>query len=181
MPEDATDTIHEEIPTPVISDEIWKLILDRSKIPEVMLHMLKGEVWVVEETKDGELVGKWIQKGEPLMNEKGIRFFTPLLYSLVTPDKLATFITEQEVNRLTLEMMEAIIDVIEERCDEFEIPASNRSFVCRILEHFYFLSLTASRKGTILNALKPAYERKELYSPMQKKRGFMPTFLGGGQ
>lgn len=179
-PRNTTDLVREEIPTPVMSDEIWKLILDRSRIPETIIHMLKGEVWIVKDN-NGQLVGSWEKRGEALMNDRGIRFFTPLLYSAITPDKLTTFITEEETNRMVKDMMESIIEVIWERGDEFEIPASNRSYVCRMIEHYYFLSLTSSRKGTILNALKPAYERKEVYSPNPRPGKFkMPSFLGGG-
>jgi len=173
--------VHDELPIPAVSDEIWKLILDRTRVPESLIHMLKGEVWAVSYDKENNPVGKWEKRGESLMNEAGIRFFTPLIYSTVTPDKLATFLTEDEVNRMTREMMETIVQIIHEKGDEFEIPASNRSYVTRLLEQNYFLSLTASRKGTILEALKPMYERREIYTPQQKRRGLgLPTFLGGG-
>jgi hypothetical protein len=173
------EVVREQIPTPVISDEIWKLILDRSKTPEMLIHLLKGEVWITRQ-RDKEITGAWERKGEPLMNDKGIRFFTTFLYSSSMPDKLVTFITEEEVNRLVREMIHAIIYIIQERGDEFDIAASNRSYITRLLEQNYFLSLTASRKGTILAALKPMYTRQEIYNPSQKERRFgMPSFLGG--
>src|SRR3990167_7968349 len=150
------EVVREQIPTPVISDEIWKLILDRSKTPEMLIHLLKGEVWVTRQ-KGNEVTGNWERKGEQMMNDKGIKFFTPFIYSTVMPDKLVTFITEEEVNRLVREMVWAVIAIIHERGDEFQIAASNRSYIVRLLEQNYFLSLTASRKGTILQALKPMY------------------------
>lgn len=170
--------VTQEIPTPVQSDEIWKLILDRNRIPDAMIHMLKGEAWE-DGLKDGEPYGKWVQVGEPTMNERGIKFFTPILYSLVTPDKLTTFISEEEFNRLMKEFMTTIVYVIMERGDEFGIPASNRNVIVDMLEKYSVFSFSASRKGTILAALKPAYQRTETYAPMRPQQsGFMHSFLG---
>jgi len=171
--------VHDEVPSAPVSDEIWKLILDRSKIPEVMSHTLKGEVWAIQEV-GGKLVGGWIKRGESLMNEKGVRFFSSFFFSAMTPDKLATFFTEEEVARMARDMTKAIIYIIAERGDEFGIEAANRTYIVELLDHFYFSNLTASRKGTILAALKPAYERKEIYSP-QRERGKLrlPSFLRG--
>jgi hypothetical protein len=175
----AENFVTQEIPTPVTSDEIWKLILDRNRIPDAIIHMMKGEAWE-DGLKDGVPYGKWVIVGEPLMNDKGIKFFTPILYSLVTPDKLTTFISEEEFNRLMHEFMDAIIYVIMERGDEFGIPASNRDVIIDMFEKYAVFSFSASRKGTILAALKPAYERKELYTPYKPQGGFrFPSFLGG--
>ena len=181
-PSDRPNFVKEEVPTPMVSDEIWKLILDRSEIPETLIHTLKGEVLVTETDKDGIMKGRWEARGDPLMNEKGIRFFTPLLFSIVTPDKITTVITEEELNRMMREMMTALIDVIVENGDDFGIPASNRNYVMRILEWNMFMSLSGSRKGTMLQALRQIYERREITSPAQKKGGLkLPSMLGGGR
>ena len=173
--------VTQEIPTPAQSDEIWKLILDRNKIPDSIIHMLKGEAWE-DGLKEGVPYGKWVQVGDPLMNDKGIKFFTPVLYSVVTQDKLTTFISDEEFNRIMHEFMDMVVYVIMERGDEFGIPASNRDVITRILEEYAVFSFSASRKGTILAALKPAYTRTELYSPNRGQGGMRwPSLLGGGQ
>jgi len=170
--------VQEEMPVPPISEEIWRTILDRSMIPDVLIHNLKGEVWVKKiNPKTNEVEGWWERKGEPLMNEKGIRFFSSFLYSAMSIDKITTFLTEEEVARLTHDMVETIIFIIGERGDEFGIDAANRRYIVDLLESFYFSNLTASRKGTILAALKPSYERKEIYMPEKKKRGI--PLVGG--
>lgn len=175
----AENFVTQEIPTPTPSDEIWKLILDRNRIPDAIIHMMKGEAWE-DGLKDGVPYGKWVIVGDPLMNDKGIKFFTPILFSVVTPDKLTTFISEEEFKRIMKEFMDMVIYVIMERGDEFGVPASNRDVVTRMLEEYAIFSFSASRKGTILAALKPAYERKELYTPYKPQGGFrFPSFLGG--
>lgn len=174
----------ESLPAPQLDGEIWKLILDRSQIPENIIHTLKGEVWVTEKGIDerGEEVarGGWKVVGEPLMNDHGIRFFSTYLYSAMSPDKLATFLTEEEVNRMARDMTKAIILIIVERGDEFGIAPANRSFIVELLDHYYFSNLTASRKGTILNALKPMYHREEHTTVAPAQQGLrLPNLLGG--
>lgn len=166
-------TVYDEIPAPPVSDEIWKLILDRSSIPEVLVHTLKGEVWVTTiDPKTSRLTGRWERRGRAVMNEIGIRFFSPHIYSSMSPDKLATFFTDEEVKDRAREMAKTIILIIAERGDEFGVAASDRRYVVRLFDDFYFANLTASRKGTILNALRQIYERRETYVPEKKpKRG----------
>lgn len=162
-----TDVIYEDMPTGTPSDEIFKLLLDRSKMPEIMSHTLKGEVWAIEEKK-GNLIGSWVKRGEPLMNEKGIRFFSSFFFSAMSPDKIATFLTEAEVNRMAKDMSREIIYIIVEKGDIFGIDPSNRSYIVELMDHFYFANLTASRQGTILKFLKPTVERKEIYTPRRE-------------
>ena len=179
---DERQIISEQMPLPPMSDDLWKLILDRQSVPETLVHMLKGEVWEVrEELIDGVATrkGRWVAKGVPLMNDTGIRFFTVLIYSTVTLDKLTTKLTEDEVKRLVREMIEEVIAVLWERGDEFGIEAAHRGFIERLLEQNYFIGLTASRKGIILETLNRGYSREERVTSDGKKDKFqMPTMLG---
>jgi len=180
--QDVSDYVYEDLPMGTATEEVWKLLLDRSQTAERMISLLKGEVVVPYKDAEGNPAWRMEKRGDPLMNEKGVRFFTPHIYSSCTPDKIATFISEEEANRLVREMSETLVDIIEERGDEFEIPASNRSYVLRLLEQNYFLALTASRQGTILKAITKGVERREYYAPMPKQKRFnWPTLLGGGR
>jgi hypothetical protein len=176
MQEGGYGSVNERIPIPPISSEIWKLLLDRSQVPEVMVHTLKGEVWVTETVKgsDGRdtIVGHWEQRGEQLMNDDGVRYFSSFFYAAMSPDKLATFLTEEEVYDRAREMTKTIILIILEKGDQFGIKASNRKYVVRLLDDFYFMNLTASRRGTILNAIRQVYERHETYAPEKPKTNY---------
>jgi hypothetical protein len=174
MADEPSDIIREEMPLPPVSDTVWEMILDRNKMLETMLHILKGEVWVTQwDAGKEEMVGNWQQKGEALMNDKGIRFFSTFLYSAITPDKLMTRITEEEANDRCRAMAEEIILVITERGKEFDIKAANRGFLVRLMDDYYFMALSGSRRGTLLEALKPTYHREERYTPEpQKKKRF---------
>lgn len=169
------NVVSEQLPLPPMSDELWKLILDRQHVPETLVHMLKGEVWEVREAgvdENGNPIrkGRWVVRGRPLMNEEGIRFFTPFIYSTVTLDKLTTKLTEEEVNRLVREMLSSVVTVIWERGDEFEIAASDRSYVIRMLEQNYFIGLTASRRGIMLDTINRGYNREERVTVQDKKK-----------
>lgn len=179
-----TDSSRDEIPTSPVSDDIWKLILDRQHVALDMINMLKGVSYIVKrDEKTGRVYGEYVRTGVPVMNEKGINFFSPMFYASMSPDKLTTNISDSEVSIMMREMMYSVIDVIAEMGDDFGIAASNRSFVLLQIEHFYFMALTASRRGTILNALKPTFRREETYTPQKKEhRGWNPlTFLSPGR
>lgn len=178
QPQNTPRQVNESIPFPPVSDEVWKMLLDRSLLPSNMAHMLSGEVWVTEEV-DGEMRAAWKPMGSPTMNKAGIRFFMSMMSSAMSPDKIATSLTEREVNQMACEMVKTIIYIIAERGDEFAIAANSRRYVVDLLDHFYFANLTASRRGTILNALKSAYTREERVTEMPRQKKFsMPTFLG---
>lgn len=181
----ASNIISEDLPFRPMTDDIWKLILDRQHIPETLIHMLRGEVWVVTEESDSDgnpiQKGKWDKRGRPLMNEIGIRFFTPFIYSTVTPDKLTTKLSDDEVNRLVREMLLSIVEVMMERGDEFEVSASDRSYVVRLIEQNYYISLTGSRMATILDTLKPTMRREERILPVKDKKDMnYPIDMSGG-
>ena len=178
--EERENIVSEQLPLPPMSDELWKLILDRQHVPETLVHMLKGEVWEVREIiEDGSPVrkGSWVARGRSLMNDAGIRFFTPFIYSTVTMDKLTTKLTEEEVNRLVREMMSSVVTVIWERGDEFEIEAADRSYIVRMLEQNYFIGLTASRRGIMLDTINRGYHRDERVTVTPKKDGLMERFM----
>lgn len=170
--------VNESIPFPALSDETVRLILDRTNAAEQMIRLMKGEVWVVRKDEDGNPVGAWESRGDKMMNDEGIKTFTLLIYSTVTPDKLVTNISEDEVNRLVREMMSAVVDLVWERGDEFEIPAANRSYLIRLLEQNLFLSLSASRKGTLIKALRNQISRDEkvTYTPERQQPRFKLPF-----
>lgn len=180
MDEGQSGYVHESLPTPPMDSEIWKLLLDRSQIPETMVHTLKGEVWTYDVDQDTGRAknGRWVVRGDPLMNDRGVRFFSSFLYSAMSPDKLATNVTDEEVKRMARDMSVAIITLIAERGEEFGISSANRTYIVELLDHYYFTNLTASRRGTILGAIRAGYERKEVYSPAQKPQFKLPNILG---
>jgi len=168
------DTSREEIPVPPISDDTWKLILDRSNVPMRIQHEFLGEMWVYDVDSYGKLIpgsGRWEEKGAPLMNEHGARFFTSVLISAMTPDKITTWLTDAEVSSMCASIRKTVIFLIGEREDEFEINPSDRRLILDIIDHYYFSNLTASRKGMMMRAMKPTIERRETLS-VPKKEGF---------
>ena len=178
------DTSKEELPLSPISDDILKLILDRQRVSLDMINMIKGVSFIVrKDDETGKVYGEYVKTGDPIMNEKGINFFSTFFYSAMSVDKLTTNISEEEMSIMMKEMSFAITDVIAERGEEFGIDASSRSFLLLQIEHFYHMALSGSRRGTIINLLKPIMRREETYTPQQQQKKSiwsLPTFLKGG-
>lgn len=181
--ENKGDYVVEQLPTPTFSDEVLKIIIDRSLIPETLIHTLKGEFWVVRDTPSGK-AGKWEARGKCLMNEAGILFFSSFIYSAMTPDKITTNITEQEVRALCREMGLTVVRILQEKYLEFNIDVSDLTMIVTLFDHYYFMNLTASRNGTLLKSLLRQYERREVYTPQKENKGGFKfpglNLFGGG-
>jgi len=176
-----SDYVYEEAPA-YVSDEVWKLLLNRSPIARKIAHSLAGEMLIREEDEKGNVVERYVGTGEPYINKRGVLFFATLIESCTSADKIATFITDEEVRIRCLSFRDNVIFIIAERHEDFGIDPAHWSLVLEIIEDFYFFNLTASRQGTILKALKHGVERKEIYTPMPKqKQGLKLPFFGGGR
>lgn len=168
--------VHEERPMPAISDELWTMILDRSTMAANIINLLKGYVHSYE-YKDGEVTVGWVQSGEKMMGDDGIRLFSTIIHSAITPDKLITHITEEEAGERSREMAKEIILIIAKRGKEFEINRDNWSIIRKIMDDYYFFAMTGSRRGTLIELIKPTYERKETITPRRDKPGMLGGFL----
>lgn len=178
--------VSQNMPAPQANPELWLHILDRESLGDTLIHHLKGEIFQrhnIFNPDTKQLIdqsGEWVPAGDPLMNDVGIRAFTPIISSIATHDKITTFITPEELNRLVKEVVDNTIYIIIEMGDAYGILPSNRSMVLQEFEHFAFFAYSASRQGTILEAIKPTYTRNESYTPIKQQGGFKwPAMLGG--
>ena len=174
--------IREQVPIQQVSSEVLKFILDRRTIAETLKHQLKGETRVEVTGDDGEVKIEWRKTDEEMVNDLGARYLGSLLNHSLNQNMIASFITDDETKIFTEEFGHIVVDTIIERGNEFEVNAANRSTVVKIVEDTYFMAMTASRNGTLLKAIKPTVERKEVYTPQKDdKPGFnWPLFGGGG-
>jgi hypothetical protein len=175
----------DELPISHVGDDIWKIILERQRLASDLINLYSGIVGIPDIDKNGKAYIRYERVGKPRMNEKGIQFFKPIIYSAMTPDKLVTNITDEEVKAMMKEFMYAFIDTIVEKREEFEIDPSDMSMLSVNTDHFYFLALSGSRRGTLLAVLKPTFKREETYTPQKSEKtgllSHMPTFLGGNK
>jgi len=58
-------SVREDVPT-AISSNVLTYILSRQDLPERLMHLLRGNVYDFQKKK-------YVKRGDPLMNEKGIR------------------------------------------------------------------------------------------------------------
>ncbi len=172
----ASDIVTEEVPMPLVSDEILKIILDRAEIANYIVNTFKGVVISGYAEDDAGVLKPVMEKsGIEYMNPEGIKFVRTFLHAAMSPDKLVTRLSEDEV----LEMMKIEADMLTfmlgENAKRFGIDPSYRDFIFNTLLNFTFTNLTSSRRGTLLESvLKQGYERKEIYTPQapQKQKRF---------
>ena len=145
------------------SPDLWKMIIERQDIGSRLRHILSGDV---------EVNGKWESLGSPYANAKGIRWFMTVVSSYLSVDKLLTDLSEEEVNDMAMRIGFDVIDKIAMCWEEFDIKKSDMFTIVDIINDFVFTALSASREGTLLEAMKPTYRRLETYKPEEGKRKF---------
>jgi len=167
----------ESVPVGFPSEELWKFILDREKIPQRLMMQLKGFRYVYSEE-----AGKWVHEkiGDPWMNDKGVKWVISVISPYCEPTTTVTKLTKEEVNDMTKEIMNSVVAKFEQCWEEFKIRKSNLLAITRLIEQIIFLNLSASREGTILESIIPRYAIQEIYKPEEKKsRWRFPSFFGG--
>lgn len=167
----------EEVPTGFSSD-LWLYIMSRSQIAENLEHLLKGEIMEID--GDRKI---YVQRGKSLMNDEGIRWVSTLVSQYVSIDKISTNLDIEEVKMIAAEVRLDMIQKLYTCWTNFDIQKSDLTTILDIVDHFVFLSLTASRDATLLEFIKPTYQRRETFEPQKQNKwySFLPFFGGGKQ
>jgi len=168
-----TYTAEERMPR-ILTDDVLKMIIDRSSTYDSIIHQFRGDVLVPKEVShDGKkrMMFVWEPGKDALMNKAGVDAFCSLLYNAMSPDKIVTNLSDEEVKDMAWEMVNVVIDLIEEKGEEFGIEPANRNIIVKLIDDFYFVNLTASRRGTIIDVLKQGYERKEVATQTKPQGG----------
>ena len=168
------EEIKEQIPYGVVSEELWKFILDREKLPDRVKHELRGDRYIYSKQT-------WERAEKPRINDDGVDWIMSIISPYCDVAFTTTNLSKEEVNRFTKEMMWAIIGKFEQCYKEFGIADSDLLPVTRLIEQVIFLNLSASREGMIIGQIMPRYSREERYEPMERKGGFwsgFPSFFG---
>lgn len=160
-----------EIPL-IIPSDVFQIILDRREIPEIISHLLKGEVYDYKNQA-------WIKKGKPLMNDEGIRTIVTILSNYCTIDKIAAKLENERVAEMARSIRLDLINLLTLNYKKFGIQKGNLSLIVDLIDHTVYANLTGGREATILDFMKPVYKRVETFKPEEKKKwySFIP-FLG---
>lgn len=164
----------EEFGQPLVqSPDLLLFLLNRTEIANLLSHQLKGEFY-------NEKNEKWEQKGMPLMNDEGIKWFCTLISSYLSVDKIATRFEEEEVKRMAMSIRLDIVNKLTLCWKGFKINMSDLDTIVDIIDHYVYASLSASRNATILNFMKPTFKRVETYGPGKQKSKWSSLIPFGG-
>jgi len=118
LPSVSKEHIKEQIPYGMMSDEMWRMLLDRDKAPSRIAHELAGERYSIEDKK-------WNLISDPMLNEEGINWVVGVISQYFDVSAVATDLDENTVKRFTREMMTSILGKFEQCYKEFGIKRSN--------------------------------------------------------
>lgn len=165
----------EEVPTGFSSD-LWLYIMARERIAENLEHLLKGEILEIQGDQK-----VFVQKGKSLMNDEGVRWVTTLVAQYVSIDKISTNLDVNEVKMIASEMRLDMIQKFFMCWMDFDIKKSDLTTIIDIVDHFVFTNMTSSRDATLLEFIKPTYQRRETFEPQKQNKwySFLPFFGGG--
>lgn len=168
-------SVREDVPT-AISSNVLTYILSRQDLPERLMHLLRGNVYDFQKKK-------YVKRGDPLMNEKGIRWVGTFIDQYLGVDKIVTDISEEELKRICRDVRFDVVAKFYISWEMFDVKKSDLTPIVDIIDHFVFMNLSASRNATLLEFMKPTYKRLETYRPEQKKKRLMGIFpmFGGGE
>ena len=170
---------YEEMPER-ISPEVWASILDRQTAIENLMRAMAGDKLSYVVDKEGTMQPKWENVGKPLLNKEGRDTLSTFILTAGSVNTIMTNLTEDEVRIRADKFRAEVILLLTEKWREWGMDDSSRSLTTLLLDEFYYTNLTASRRGTLLEVLKPTYKRVESQQ-MQKRPGRLrwPGFLGG--
>jgi hypothetical protein len=153
-------------------EEIAMLFIDASALIEKVKHNLAGEILVARKDERGNIVTLWSQDGERKMNDKGIRYIVSLLDAFVGTHTATSTLSLQEIYDITLDVVEALNEVLRSKGNEFEIDRNYKSTLITTIGRMVFIQLHKSLEGATLKALTQSYQVRELKGIGQEKKGF---------
>lgn len=165
------EEIFEEVPTYLQSPDFFIYQLDNEEIIKRLAHRLRGEIWDTE-------LNKWVEKGQRLMNDDGIRMLVTIVDSHLSKEKILTDITQEQVDRIASAMRFCLIHHLRMRWKSYNIDKSNLSIILNIVDHHIFCNISRSIGGRTLEYFKPTIKRVETIKPEKEGRGFNIPFFG---
>lgn len=138
----------------------------REQVVNPLRHIWKGE----------ELIdGVWVKVGEPIMNDKGIRWCISLIESYLNIAVVVTNLKKDEINFRMREAVNVIWNGICEQYRDFELERVNIPRICEEIESkIYFILKGAENNGYRIFFTK-TYQVSEV-----KQTALTENKIGGG-
>lgn len=136
----------------------------------------------LERTLKGKILKGYKENNEPvykedktlrLMNDRGVNEVMTFLRPLNKMVILSNF-TEDDIRMITLSNVQNFIDLIEQRCKEWEVEESNLDTVLMLVENAVFATLRRAKDGNALEFLKMTTKHVESFTERpQPKQGIL--------
>lgn len=165
--------VNEDRLVPTQDREVLLKILNRDEMCEVFYHRLLGEIGILKMDEQGNRVIIWKKTSKALMNKTGADHFMTFILSASSVDKTTTRIQPHELNTRCRRTYKTLAATIGKRYKEFGIDNGheNWAYVLGQLDDFYFFNLSGSRKGTLIDFMKPTMRHVETIGtrPLKKR------------
>ena len=153
----------EEIPAAYQHPDLWIYQLDSSDIVNSLDHLLRGEFW-------NRLENKWEGKGEPLLNEDGIKMMLTVVASHLTKEKILTDIPKDQIFRICRDMRLALINHLTMKWKDYEVRKADMDVILEIVDHYVYTNLSRGGEGRTLDYFKPTIKRVETIKPSEERK-----------
>lgn len=168
------EEIIQEIPAAYQHPDLWIYQLDSSDIVSSLEHLLRGQFW--DRNKN-----EWKQKGNPLLNEDGIKMMVTIVASHMSKEKILTDIPKDQIMRMCRDMRLAVVNHLTMKYNDYKVKKADLDIILEIVDHYIYMNLSRSLGGRTLEYFKPTIRRIEKIQPSEEKRsmfGWVPFFGG---
>lgn len=171
MSDDFSESTQEHIVSPQISPDFESESIKFQLSVEELLNRIKKRL--LREKYD--LKEKdWVKGKEPLMNEEGVDCIMALLESMLDKNLFLTELKDSHINRIMIDILDDLTDIIMIKYKEFDIDPAHRSTVINMIEHPLYFALCRAGKGLTLRSLQKSHTVRETVV----KQGRRPFDLG---
>ena|SRR3990167_6215453 len=142
--------------TPSQNEDFARWQLDANDILQWLQENFGGKYW-------DKAKGQYVQRRQPLMNQKGIDAFFVLLRGHLSHIFTLTNLDEKDIKRMTMKVTLAVIHLIFQKHKEFEIQKAYYDIITTLIEHMTYASLLRAKNGMTLDYLKTAKKSVEQF------------------
>jgi len=168
------DEVIQEIPAAYQHPDLWIYQIDSSDIVIGLENLLRGRFWDREKNV-------WETKGDPLLNEDGIKMMLTIVASHLSKEKILTDVPKDQIYRMCRDMRLALIYHLMQKGNDYKVKKADMDLIIEIIDHYVYMNLSRSAEGRTLEYFKPTIKRIEKVTPSEEKRsmfGWLPFFGG---
>lgn len=135
---------------------------------------LRGMMWMEE--KDG---GQWIQVGERLVNEKGVKMLTTIILNHSGKNTVLSNLTMDELLMMCKDMGKEIRKLLIYYAEDWEIKKTYFGVIKACVMNYIFMALKRAENGFTSKIIIETTKQQVVstYNDGSQKKGFLTGFL----